>query len=151
MHSFSYNIKEEILLGINTKDKADAAMLGLLSFANSLDDKRIMLLTENERVKDFFKLNAERICGEGSVLVDESLKRGDQTLYTIDIQGEAERIELLSYLQIDASRRLTDDDLPKETKDYVEFIEEKLGYPITIISNGPARDDIIYRKSPLKK
>ena len=42
------------------------------------------------------------------------------------------------------------DDLPKETKDYVEFIEEKLGYPITIISNGPARDDIIYRKSPLK-
>ncbi len=114
MHSFSYNIKEEILLGINTKDKADAAMLGLLSFANSLDDKRIMLLTENERVKDFFKLNAERICGEGSVLVDESLKRGEQTLYTIDIQGEAERIELLSYLQIDSSRRLTDDDLPKE-------------------------------------
>ncbi len=42
------------------------------------------------------------------------------------------------------------EDLPQETKDYVEFIEEKLGYPITIISNGPAREDIIYRKSPLK-
>ena len=42
------------------------------------------------------------------------------------------------------------EDLPQETKDYVEFIEEKLGYPITIISNGPAREDIISRKSPLK-
>lgn len=43
------------------------------------------------------------------------------------------------------------DDLPKEAKDYVNFIEEKLGYPITIVSNGPARTDIIYRRSPLKK
>ncbi len=41
-------------------------------------------------------------------------------------------------------------DLPKEAQDYVNFIEEQLGYPITIVSNGPARTDIIYRKSRLK-
>ena len=29
---------------------------------------------------------------------------------------------------------------------YVEFVEEQLGYPITMISNGPGRDDIIYRE-----
>ena len=26
-----------------------------------------------------------------------------------------------------------------------EFIEEQIGYPITMVSNGPGRDDIIYR------
>lgn len=114
MHSFSYNIKEEILSGINSRDKADAALLGLLTFANALDDKRIMLLTENELVKDFFKNNAERICGDGCVSVERSSKRGEQTLYTIDIIGDDNRIELLSYLQIDSSRRLAEDDLPKD-------------------------------------
>ena len=114
MHSFSYNVKEEILSSINSRDKADAAMLGLLTFSNSLDDSRVMLLTENELVKDFFKLNTERICGEGAVTVDESSKRGEQTLFTIDVCGKDNRIALLSYLQIDSSRRLAYDDLPKE-------------------------------------
>ena len=41
--------------------------------------------------------------------------------------------------------------LPENCRNYIEFIEEKLGYPITMISNGPAREDIIYRESPLKK
>lgn len=37
------------------------------------------------------------------------------------------------------------DELPENAKKYVEFIEEKIGYPITIISTGPKREDIIYR------
>ena len=37
------------------------------------------------------------------------------------------------------------DRLPLEARQYVEFIEEQLGYPITIVSNGPARDEIIRR------
>ncbi len=36
-------------------------------------------------------------------------------------------------------------DLPDNCRRYVEFIEEKLGFPITMISNGPSREDIIYR------
>lgn len=43
------------------------------------------------------------------------------------------------------------DALPENCRKYVEFIEEQIGYPITMVSNGPGRDDIIYRKSPLKK
>ncbi len=35
--------------------------------------------------------------------------------------------------------------LPENCRKYIEFIEKKIGYPITMISNGPARDDIIYR------
>ncbi|MEE0885048.1 MAG: adenylosuccinate synthase [Faecalimonas sp.] len=38
------------------------------------------------------------------------------------------------------------DKLPENCKKYVEFIEEQIGFPITMISNGPGRDDIIYRK-----
>lgn len=38
------------------------------------------------------------------------------------------------------------EELPKECRDYVEFIEKEIGYPITMISNGPGREDIIYRK-----
>ena len=38
------------------------------------------------------------------------------------------------------------DKLPENCKKYVEFIEEQIGYPITMISNGPGHDDIIYRK-----
>lgn len=37
------------------------------------------------------------------------------------------------------------DKLPENCKKYIEFIEEQIGYPITMISNGPGRDDIIYR------
>ncbi|MBQ6544520.1 MAG: adenylosuccinate synthase [Lachnospiraceae bacterium] len=37
------------------------------------------------------------------------------------------------------------ENLPENCRNYVEFIEKKIGYPITMISNGPGRDDIIYR------
>lgn len=37
------------------------------------------------------------------------------------------------------------EDLPENCKKYIEFIEEKIGFPITMVSNGPGRDDIIYR------
>lgn len=36
-------------------------------------------------------------------------------------------------------------DLPKECQDYVEFIEKELQIPVTMVSNGPGRDEIIYR------
>ena len=36
-------------------------------------------------------------------------------------------------------------DLPENCRKYIEFVEEKIGFPITMISNGPGRDDIIYR------
>lgn len=42
------------------------------------------------------------------------------------------------------------EELPENCRKYVEFIEEQIGYPITMVSNGPGREDIIYRKSPLK-
>ena len=43
------------------------------------------------------------------------------------------------------------EELPENCRKYIEFIEEQIGYPITMVSNGPARTDIIYRTSSLKK
>ena len=37
------------------------------------------------------------------------------------------------------------EDLPKECRDYVEFIEKELGVKISMVSNGPGRDEIIFR------
>ena len=37
------------------------------------------------------------------------------------------------------------DKLPKEAQDYVLFVEKELGVHISIVSTGPAREEIIYR------
>ncbi len=37
------------------------------------------------------------------------------------------------------------EELPKEARDYVEFIEKQLGYRIDMVSNGPEREAIIVR------
>ncbi|MEG0108016.1 MAG: adenylosuccinate synthase [Lachnospiraceae bacterium] len=37
------------------------------------------------------------------------------------------------------------ENLPENCRKYIEFIEERIGYPITMISNGPGRKEIIYR------
>ena len=37
------------------------------------------------------------------------------------------------------------EDLPENCRKYVEFVEKQIGFPITMISNGPGRNDIIYR------
>ena len=37
------------------------------------------------------------------------------------------------------------EELPENCRKYIEFIEEQIGYPITMVSNGPGRNDIIYR------
>ena len=42
------------------------------------------------------------------------------------------------------------EELPANCRAYIEFIERRIGYPITMVSNGPGRDDIIYRESSLK-
>ncbi len=37
------------------------------------------------------------------------------------------------------------DKLPENCRKYIEFIEEQIGFPITMVSNGPKREDIIIR------
>lgn len=41
------------------------------------------------------------------------------------------------------------EELPENCRKYIEFVEEQIGFPITMVSNGPGREDIIYRESKL--
>ncbi|WP_455616695.1 adenylosuccinate synthase [Eisenbergiella sp.] len=41
------------------------------------------------------------------------------------------------------------EDLPENCRKYIEFVEAHIGYPITMVSNGPGREDIIYRQSAI--
>ena len=43
------------------------------------------------------------------------------------------------------------EDLPENCRNYIEFIEKELEVPITMVSNGPGRHEIIHRQSSLKK
>lgn len=38
------------------------------------------------------------------------------------------------------------EDLPENCRKYIEFVEKHIECPITMVSNGPGREDIIYRK-----
>ena len=37
------------------------------------------------------------------------------------------------------------EDLPEACRNYIEFIEKELEVPVKMVSNGPGREDIIYR------
>jgi adenylosuccinate synthase len=37
------------------------------------------------------------------------------------------------------------EELPENCRRYIEFVEKQIGFPITMISNGPGREEIIYR------
>ena len=41
------------------------------------------------------------------------------------------------------------EELPENCRKYIEFVEAHIGYPITMVSNGPGREDIIYRQGAL--
>ncbi|MCI8335110.1 MAG: adenylosuccinate synthase [Lachnospiraceae bacterium] len=38
------------------------------------------------------------------------------------------------------------EDLPENCRNYIEFVEKQIECPITMVSNGPGREDIIYRR-----
>ena len=54
-------------------------------------------------------------------------------------------LEVLPGWKCDISGIKKYEDLPENCRKYIEFVEEHIGYPITMVSNGPGRDDIIYR------
>ena len=54
-------------------------------------------------------------------------------------------IEYLDGWKCDISNVRKFEDLPVAAQDYVKYIEERIGCPITFVSVGPERDSIIYR------
>ena len=70
---------------------------------------------------------------------------------TVDLAKCKPVLEVLPGWKCDIRGIRSYEELPEICLKYVEFIEERIGYPITMVSNGPKREDIIYRESPLKE
>ena len=71
-------------------------------------------------------------------------KPGRQSLITL-LEKAKPVLETLPGWKCDIRGIKKYEDLPENCRKYVEFVEEHIGFPITMISNGPGRDDIIYR------
>ena len=113
-HSFSYRAKQEIIERINSRDKADACLMGVLLCANSLSDEDITVLTENALLRDFFVLNVGRILeSSDAVEVTQIQRKNTVVLYDMRIRNKQDRLYLLDYFQLDEGRGMTKDDLPK--------------------------------------
>ena len=65
--------------------------------------------------------------------------------YMTDVRTAKPVIEKLPGWKCDIRGIKNYEELPENCRKYIEFVEEKIGYPITLVSNGPGRDDIIYR------
>ena len=50
-----------------------------------------------------------------------------------------------AWLELRYSGTTRYEDLPANCRAYVEFIEKEMGVPITMVSNGPGRTEVIYR------
>lgn len=59
-------------------------------------------------------------------------------------------IEYLDGWKSDITGITNYNDLPENAKKYIDFVEEKIGYPITYVSNGPKRENFMKRESKVK-
>lgn len=64
---------------------------------------------------------------------------------TMELNKAKPIYEYLEGWKCDISNIKKYEDLPENAKKYTEFIEKEIGYPITMIGNGPKREDIIIR------
>ena len=64
---------------------------------------------------------------------------------TVQLEKAKPDIEKLPGWKCDIRGIKKYEDLPENCRKYVEFVEKHIGFPITMISNGPGRNDIIYR------
>lgn len=68
---------------------------------------------------------------------------------TVKLEKAKPVIEVLDGWMSDIRGIKTYEELPENCRKYIEFCEEHIGYPITYVSNGPAREDIIIRNAEL--
>ncbi|MBQ2058709.1 MAG: adenylosuccinate synthetase, partial [Firmicutes bacterium] len=66
--------------------------------------------------------------------------------FPVELEGAEPVIEELPGWGCDISSVRSFDELPKEARDYVLFVEKSAGCPVKYVSVGPERDSIIVRQ-----
>lgn len=113
MQSFSYQVKSEIIDSLNSFDKANAAVLGMLKFSKSFDKDNITLVTENEKAANFLSNQLNKICGHEAVSIKNLRKSEKSNLFTICVDDENDRVFILDFFKV-KDKRLLQGDLPKK-------------------------------------
>lgn len=74
-------------------------------------------------------------------------KKNGETLthFPYDIEGVEPVYTELKGWQTDLTRLKSEEELPQEFKNYIEFLEKELGVPVKYVSIGPDRDQTITR------
>ena len=99
-------------------------------------------------VTELIMMKSDVLNSFDTIKVATSYKRDGQTLTTYPYDGGVgvEPVyESFKGWKCDITGIRRYEDFPAEFKDYVQFIEEQTGVPVTIISVGPDRDAIIKR------
>ena len=72
-------------------------------------------------------------------------KRIDRFPATPELNRCKPVLEKLQGWNVDIRGVRTFEELPEAARDYVLFVEKAIGVPVTYVSNGPRREDMIYR------
>lgn len=113
MESFSYQVKSEIIDNLNSFDKANAAVLGILKLSKSFDKDSITLVTENEKVARFTANHLNKICGHSAVKIRDLRKSEKSNLFTVSADDEKDREFILNFFKV-KDKRLLENNLPKK-------------------------------------
>ncbi|MGI6279921.1 MAG: adenylosuccinate synthase [Acutalibacteraceae bacterium] len=73
-------------------------------------------------------------------------EKTDKFPFPVALKNAKPVIEYFDGWKCDISKVRRWNDLPKQAREYVEYIEKAIGCPITYVSVGPERDSIILRK-----
>ena len=113
MQSFSYLVKSEIIDNLNSFDKANAAVLGILKFSKNFDRSNITMITENEKVADFLTKQLNKICCHEAVNEKNLRKSEKSNLFTVSVDSQADRDLIINFFKV-KDKRLSKEDLPKK-------------------------------------
>jgi adenylosuccinate synthase len=110
--------------------------LVMLKYACMINGVTQLIMTKADVLADFETIK---------VAVAYVLKDGTPTF---DMPENLDDVVEVGYVEFDswpAIRGLNDaEDIPKELKKYILFIQKYLGLPISIVSTGPDREEIIF-------
>jgi adenylosuccinate synthase len=96
-----------------------------------------LIMTKADVLSDFDRI---RICTGYNI----HGKIAERVPYDLQEITSPEYVELKGWKQ-DISEVIQDGDMPGELLDYIRFIEKETGLPVTIVSLGPDRRQIIFR------
>ena len=96
MASFSYTAKKEIAASVTSYEKKYACLYGMMLFCRQFTPESIIFQTENDTTAAMFRRLSDEITGgTDTVTVTEGSRRKDLTLYTLSVEDEHFREELI--------------------------------------------------------